>query len=114
MEKGRTDTLLVTRYSLFAIRLSIGDIACRHAVLVAQVAADDAAERGRGCAEQERHERPEREVGAGLGGLVGDVLGGLLGLAFDLGHAALRLVRRKAGALRDELRQVGAILVRQA
>src|SRR5262249_20608985 len=58
---------------------------------IAQLPAEDAAERCRRAAEQERHKDPEREVGSGLGGLVR----GVARPRFDLADAALRLIRRE-------------------
>src|SRR5262245_877373 len=78
---------------------------------IAQLSAEHAGKRRRRAAEQQRHEGPEREIGAGLGGLVGGLLRGRACLAFHRGDAALRLVGRQPGAGGDHLREIGPVAV---
>src|SRR5438128_11820153 len=63
----------------------------RSNVRIAQLPAENAAERCCRAAEQERHEGPEGEVSSCLGDLVRSVAG----LGLYLADAALRLVRRQ-------------------
>src|SRR5947207_8682499 len=78
--------------------------------LVAQVTAQDTAERRRDRAEQQRHETPEREVRRRLACRVGNLLCALPGAVCHLIDPLLRVVLAHPGACRHDPGQIGSIV----
>src|ERR1700733_13705805 len=82
--------------------------------VVAQIAAENAAQRGADGAEQKRHEGPERQISSGLARGVGRLRGILLCLVDHVIDAVLRVLLAHSSLRGHDLRQISAVVIGHA